>query len=305
MPSARAADHPFKVPHRLTMGLSILHPGEPWIEIDHDLGDDLREKARLLKELRAQVYVEEPHSYEAQREVRDTLAAYLCGQHPDQYTQRGDRLWVAALEQECVLEAPRRPPLECASRWVQEDLCIMQKWEGAWRLSAASVCFPTRWDLPSKLGLPLTDIHGPVPGYEPALASSVDRFFERLKLGKIVWRVNWSLTDLPDLFQPLRPDSAGRVVSVDPRDAGDKVWIRLERQTLRRFPRSDAILFTIRVHRKRLRELRDEPDAAARLVGALRSMDPDLHRYKALPALHDAVIEYLQTSSAPSDCDRG
>ena len=44
--------------------------------------------------------------------------------------------------------------------------------------------------------------------------------------------VESSLTDLPDLFQPLRPEGAGREVSVDAQSAGDKIWIRLERQTL-------------------------------------------------------------------------
>lgn len=283
------------------MGLSLLHPGEPWIEVDDDLGADLREKARLLKEHHAQVFVETPASLGAQREIRDVIAGHICEQYPDQFSRRGERLFVAALDEEMVLEAPGRAPLECASRWVQEDLCIMSKSDGAWRLSAGSVCFPTRWDLPSKLGLPLTAIHEPVPGYEETLAASADRFFERLQVGRIVWRVNWSLTDRADLYQPSGHGRTARAAEITAVNAGDKVWIRVERQTLRRFPKSDSILFTIRVHRSQLRELRNDPSAKAGLIGALRSMDSDLHRYKSLPVLHEAVIAYLETASARFD----
>lgn len=276
------------------MGLSVLHPGEPWIDIDDELGPDLREKARLLKEHHDQVYVEVASSLGAQREIRDVIADHLCEEHPDLFSRIGERLFVAALDKETALEAPGRSPLECASRWVQEDLCIMEYSEGAWRLSAASVCFPTRWDLPTKLGLPLTEIHAPVPGYEEALAASADRFFDRLRVGRIVWRVNWSLTDRSDLYQPSGHGRTTRAAEITPENAGDKVWTRVERQTLRRFPKSDAILFTIRVQRSRLRDLAGDPAAAAGLIGALRSMDTDLHRYKSLPVLHEAVVAYLE-----------
>ncbi len=276
------------------MGLSVLRDDEPWIEIDAHLGEELREKARLLADHHAQVYVEEPRSLPAQREIRDVLAEHLCARHPELYRRRRDGLEVAALGESIPFETPERPPLECASRWVQEDLCVMEHWDGAWRLSAGSVCFPTRWNLPSKLGLPLADIHTPVPGYAETLAGPADRFFDAMVTGRTVWRVNWSLSDRPDLFQPLRYGAPPPAATVTADNAGDTVWIRIERQTLRRFETSDAILFTIRVHRRRLRALRAEPDAAAGLVGALRSMDPALHGYKSLPPLHDAVIAYLE-----------
>ncbi len=276
------------------MGLSVLGAEEPWIEIDEHLGDELREKERLFAAHRPQVYVEEPRSLPAQREIRDVLAEHLCARHPELYRRRGDGLEVAVLGATLPLETPDRPPLECASRWVQEDLCVMERWDGAWRLSAGSVCFPTRWNLPSKLGLPLTDIHAPVPGYAETLAHSADRFFDAMPTGRTVWRVNWSLSDRPDLFQPLRDGAPRPATAVTPENAGDTVWIRIERQTLRRFETSDAILFTIRVHRRRLRSLCAEPTAAAGLVGALRSMDSALHGYKSLPPLHDAVVAYLE-----------
>lgn len=283
----------FKVPHRITMGLAMLHEGEAWFEMDGEYAADLREKERLLREERAQVLVETSSSRPAQREIRDALAAHLCERYPAAFSRRGRALFVAALDEERGFDEAGRTPIECASRWVQEDLCVMERTEQAWVLSAASVCFPTRWDLPSKLGLPLTAIHDPVPGYAEQLALSADRFFERMKPGRTVWRNNWALTASQALFQPSGHGRVRPIPAVNAENAGDRVWIRAERQTLTRFPRCGAILFTIRVHRTPLRALRSDAAGATALIGALRTMDPALHRYKSLVPLHEAVIAYL------------
>jgi hypothetical protein len=38
----------------------------------------------------------------------------------------------------------------------------------------------------------LRDIHGPVPGYKEKLEKSMDRFFEKLEVGRVVRRSNVS-----------------------------------------------------------------------------------------------------------------
>ncbi len=51
-------------------------------------------------------------------------------------------------------------------------------------------CFPSGFDTSRKFGLKLREIHGPVPGYREKLEGSMDRYFERLEVGKFVMRVN-------------------------------------------------------------------------------------------------------------------
>ena len=58
-------------------------------------------------------------------------------------------------------------------------------------------CFPSGFDTREKLNLKLRDIHGPVPGYKQKLEKSMDRYFEKLPVGKYVKRVNvssWQMT---------------------------------------------------------------------------------------------------------------
>ncbi len=53
-------------------------------------------------------------------------------------------------------------------------------------------CFPAGFNTKEKLGMKLRDIHGPVPGYKQKLERSMDRFFEKLEVGKVVQRSNVS-----------------------------------------------------------------------------------------------------------------
>lgn len=51
-------------------------------------------------------------------------------------------------------------------------------------------CFPNGFNTAKKLNLKLRDIHTPVPQYKEKLEKSMDRFFDKLKVGKFVKRAN-------------------------------------------------------------------------------------------------------------------
>lgn len=275
------------------MGLARLDGDAEWLELDAAWAEELREKRRLLRTHPDLVFVETPHSRPAQREILELVVSWLNAHQPHRIRVAGSRLEIPALGEQHALDGPLAP-LDLAARLVQEDLCVMERGEGAWRLTAASVCFPTRWDLPSKLGLSLAAIHAPVPGYCEALARSADRFFDGMTCGPIVWRSNWSLLDDPTLFQPAGSGVREPNRAVTAENAGDRLWLRVERQTLRRVPVSDAILFTIRVHQSPLRALAEDGAQARSLAGAMRSMPPELQVYKSLPAVRDAALAYLE-----------
>jgi hypothetical protein len=67
-------------------------------------------------------------------------------------------------------------------------------------LAAYTAYFPSGFDTRTKLGLRLAAIHDPVPGYKEKLERSMDRFFARVEVGKVVARVNWSITTKTGLF---------------------------------------------------------------------------------------------------------
>jgi len=163
-------------------------------------------------------------------------------------------------------------PIDRCGRLMQEDICLMERISESWTLTAASVCFPTHWDPFSKLGLPLDDIHEPVPRYEQDLIPRPGNFMDRISDEMIVARTGWSLTACSDLAL----DHEKQVVKKDP----SELIVRVERQTLRRIPNSDAIAFTIRIHRWPLHVIRDDADLANDLLTSLKQLPDEIKTYK-------------------------
>ncbi len=315
--------------YRPAMGLMALKP-DRWIEIDRHYAAYLAEKRRLLTERPDAVFAARPEAAAASRELLALLVDHLCAHFPDHLRRRGDRVENLVTGERFDLAGPLHP-LDLAGRLVQEDLCLMQapgRGEaadagapagaeqaaaaaaeaeagaeagadaGAYRLTAASLCFPTRWALAEKLGRPMAAIHAPVPFYAEKLARPVDRFFARMKPERPVWRLNWSLTDDPELFQPSghsRPDLA---TDITPDNAGARLFLRVERQTLRRLPRSGAICFGIRVYQNPLRDLQAEPATAARLAAAVRELPESVAFYKSVRVFRAPLLAYLDRLAA-------
>ena len=137
-------------------------------------------------------------------------------------------------------------PIDRAGRLVGEDVCLMEQRPelgAGYFLTAASVCFPSRWVLSEKIGTSLSAIHAPVPGFE-SIAEATNRFFDAITIDRPAQRVNWTLIDDATLFQPV---SAGRARdrTIDPSDLGATFHLRIERQTLRRLADTGGVLFTI------------------------------------------------------------
>ncbi len=293
LPAREAVWDTVKAPHHLELGLRALEPEESWLELDEDLERDLRTKHDLLRDRRDQVFVELPESRNAQREVLSVVTGMLLENHPQRYSSTATRFRIQATGEEFDLDEPARPPLELASRCVQEDLVVMQERSSGWCLTAGSVCFPTRWDLPPLLGRPMNRIHGRVPGYQRELDIAANHFFDGMIEGSVFRRGHWSLMDDPSLFQPTGKYRSGASADLDASNAGIKVWLRVEHQTLQRLPESGAILFTIRIHRTRLDAVARDADAVRSLIASMESMHPAMRRYKSLERVRRAAVEYL------------
>jgi hypothetical protein len=238
-------------PPWLGMGTRALDP-DRWLERDEDAERDLAEKARLLATCHDEVFaaLDTPAVRAGSVEVLELVTAATGADPP-----------------------PSLHPLDAAGRLVQEDLCLLVLRNGAPHLDAASLCFPSYWRLADKLGRPLAEVHGPVAHYADELASRVDRFIARLPADRPVWRRNWSVHDDPAYFLPSPTPSR-------PRTAPDGLWLRSERQTLRRLAASGTVLFTIRTQQVPLAVLAERPDVAHRMAAAIDAWSPELLAYK-------------------------
>jgi hypothetical protein len=281
-------------PWRLTMGLRPL-ASDRWLEVDNHRARELTLKRQLLRDVHADVFAAIPGSEAAGFELLDAVVADLDDHHPGLISRDGAGRLVEQTTGETV-DVASLHPVDAAGRLVQEDLCLMASQGGAWRLVAASLCFPSRWRLADKIGQDLSSIHAPVPGYEDSLARPTSAFFDRLRPERPVWRLNWTLIDHPGLHQP---DAASRRRSVTVDDPGSSLWFRVERQTLRRLAAPAAVVFTIRTYVTPLGELVDAyPDAAKALRATLPTVPASTVAYKGWAGLVDSVIGWLDDRGA-------
>ena len=285
--------------YRPAMGLVALDLDD-WIEIDADMPSDLSLKRDLLANRHKEVFESLPEALAASQEVLDLLVEHLARRFPDCYRREGDLFHNLVTQESWSLSGSGLHPLDLAGRLVQEDLCLMQRDERGWRLTAGSLCAPSRWSLAEKMGKPMAAIHEPVPFYAEKLARPVDRFFDKLASNKAVWRANWSVKEDPTLFQPIRYQSPVGPPAT-PENAGELVYLRVERQTLRRLPQSDAILFTIRTYVRRIADCITTAAAAERLARSVVGLPPEVARYKNVGRFADALIDWLNQKavSAP------
>jgi hypothetical protein len=140
--------------------------------------------------------------------------------------------------------------LEGAARSAWEDMCLLTRRadEAAYRLVGAAVAFPTDWRVADKLGHPMIALHTPIHGYAEQIGGPVDRFMTRLKPGRIYGRCNWFVAPTDALrWMAGPPEETFAHVTAD--NAGEMLFVRSERQTLRKLPESGAIVFTIGIYR--------------------------------------------------------
>lgn len=289
----QAVHRPFEAgPHRMAMDL-VSVPEAAWFEIDRLYPTELAEKRRLLACSRDAVFAALPRSNAARAEALEIVVAALTSHHPAWFFRRDAAVLRNGLTGESW-EIGSIDPLELAGRLVQEDLCLVQNNQDGPMFTAGSVCFPSRWRLADKIGKPLSEVHGPVPFYADRLARPVERFMRHLKPGHIAARLNWSLLDDPALFQPggkWRVDGGSEVTA---RNAGRRVFLRVERQTLRRLPDSGAVLFGIRVHVYPLERVIDQPDRAVTLAAAVQALPAEVQQYKSLLPFRVALLGWLE-----------
>jgi len=296
------------------IGLKPLDPAD-WIEVDALLGDYLAEKDRHYAQIPEKVFMAEPETLAGQREVLDALVDFLPARFPETYRRGAHEMTISGgidgPDRVVPLDAASEPPLMTASRLVQEDLVLMRKGRDGWRLAAASLCFPSSWSLAEKFGRPLSDIHAPVPDFGPGTRSAelIERMFDKLQ-GQAVWRLNWSIAADPSLYLPLsqgaRQDRAdGSLMRFPGADPIAAAFIRVERQTLRKMPRSGDILFTIRIHVDPMSVLARHPDRAKLAAGfadQLSGLDEAQLAYKGLHNDRDRLVAALRAlaSGAPA-----
>lgn len=179
-----------------------------------------------------------------------------------------------------------------------EDMCLLTRRddEEVYRLIGAAVAWPSDWHPKDKISLPLRALHAPIAGYEEQLATGVDRFMETLRPGPIYGRCNWFIAATGARRWLEHRSPADAFAHVTPDNAGDTLFVRSERQTLRRLPNTGAILFTIGIYVEPLGKL--SPANITMLAQAAQSLVAGEGDRRGAPAYAEALVHYSAKGAA-------
>jgi hypothetical protein len=188
--------------------------------------------------------------------------------------------------------------LEGAARSAWEDMCLLTRRhdEEIYRLVGAAVAFPTDWRPADKIGRPLLALHAPIHGYAAQLASSVDQFMAKLKPGRIYGRCNWFVSPTPQHRWLAEGPPEQQFTHVTAENAGEALFIRSERQTLRKLPETGAIVFTIGIYLSPLGSLSREN--VARMAESLATIPEPEARRRGAPSFAPQLQAYAARHAA-------
>lgn len=205
-----------------------------WLLVNDAYASQMAERARLLREQPDDVLGVLPEAKDAAQELLEFILPLLPAKG---FTLDGETV---TRPDGVSVTLDRTRPLWTLGHLVQEDLCILQKPDGAAEhvLTAAVLCFPSSWTLSQKLGRAMMRIHAPVAPYDDQMGARVQRMFDLIRPEQPLWRANILRYDNPALYQPR--------LEFAPKDKrADGPYFRSEKQGLVRLPRSGAVVFSI------------------------------------------------------------
>jgi hypothetical protein len=270
-------------PFRLNMGLRSLEDAL-WLEGGSDVEQQIIERCELALTAREVVYQELPGYHSAINELIERICKNLAKFHGERYLVDADSVTYLPSQIEIDLAAP--DILLQMAKIICEDLVVLAREDGEWKIVAGAVLFPSRWKLSEKIGKGMDAVHTPVPGFAEALAPYMTATFDKITADRPVWRKNWSLHSTADLHQPTSIHAAA-----EPKD----YWWRTERQTLTRADSGDFLYFTIRNRAEPLAWIKEDPLSAQLFSETLESLAPETIEYKGLVKDHQLIIDYLRS----------
>ena len=187
-------------------------------------------------------------------------------------------------------------PMEYITRQSQGDFTLQDQRDDNLWIEAGMVTTQADWSLDFDIGMSFHEWHAPVPrAHELGVFDRALKFLLKLQHGAPVRRFNWTLTVDPLLdtspenypkWGPMRTD-------IRPENVGERMYLRVELQTLHRLPRSNAIAFPIRCYLIRFDDLVTIPKWGRRLHRVLRDIPDDLATYKGFLRNRDSLVKWL------------
>ena len=141
-----------------------------------------------------------PSSATQPTHLYNTLTSTFLPLTPPSSTAKALTLLATNLDEDMLMLLPTSPASPSSTDTPAED--------STYSLQSLIWLYPVGFKPQDKLGLTLRELHAPVPGYPKILANSMDRYFTKLEVGRVVTRRNVSVYSSFHFAASYRPSHA-------------------------------------------------------------------------------------------------
>ncbi|KAI0004442.1 hypothetical protein F4779DRAFT_599858 [Xylariaceae sp. FL0662B] len=286
---------PFRWAYHQTMSLTKLET-DWWIELESTYKARIAQRQELYAKHGGNVLGWLPGSELACKELMEMVLQFICARYPQYFVLSEDKSRLENKILGTVSVIKEKHPLLILLDNVPEDFGIMLRDSetGYYYLRAGMICSSLGWNVGTKIGLKLHEIHEPIPDYKEKMQFSMDRYFSKMPASKPIQRGSWGLeVDQPLYMPPGDPHEAYRE-SQDPNLASSRMHLRVDWQTLRRLPLSGAVVFNFKALFTPIEEFRDEPYVPSLVLKVLKEGKENLMKYKNTWHTEHVVIPTLE-----------
>ncbi|RAL12709.1 heme-dependent oxidative N-demethylase family protein [Aspergillus homomorphus CBS 101889] len=300
---------PFRWAYHQTMSLTKMET-DWWIELENTYRDRVAQRRALYAKHGSGVLGYLPGSELACKELMEMVLQFVCARYPQYFSLEGQRIFhnrILRTQQDVT----SKHPLEILIDNIPEDFGIMLRDEatGFYFLRAGVVCSSLGWNVGTKIGMQLHEIHETIPDYKEKMQFSMDRFFTKMPADKPIQRGSWGLEVGQPLYMPKGNPHEVLRLSQDPGLKLEDCNLRVDWQTLRRLPLSAAVVFNFKALFTPVTEFRDEPGVPALAATVLKEGKKNLMEYKGtwhvehvvVPNLERWAKEQVESGAVPKD----
>ncbi|KAK7204791.1 hypothetical protein BZA70DRAFT_280011 [Myxozyma melibiosi] len=287
---------PFRWPYHQTMSIFKLDINH-WLDMDKWYHRYVTEKMDIIRRTGTEYCDILPDGQDAAEELLDTVVDHLCKRYPRLFTRTEIGIDNHVTGEKMDLRRPlKEPVLHYLARLAKEDFYIVkQRADGKHYLVAAVVPAPGGFfGVQNKIGQHLDVIHTEVPYYEEKLKVSMERWFARMKPNDPVERASWFICWDHELrcngIYALE-DGEG----VPSETSFSQYNVRVCRQTLRRLPKSNAIVFSNHPIFYSIDEMKDEPFIPSILKKVVLEGPDKILKYKGFEKFDQHLVPYLDS----------
>ena len=164
--------------------LAALTKMEPdwWLEVENNYVSRVNERKELFQKYGKMVLDYLPGSELVCKELMEMCLQFYCARYPKHFSLSADKKTFHNVLLNEDTDIKSMHPLHVLLNNVPEDFAIVLRNEndGMYYFRAGVICSSLGWNVSTKIGMQLKEIHKPIPDYKEKMSFSMDRYFSKM-----------------------------------------------------------------------------------------------------------------------------